>query len=41
MDVNPCERCTKFCPYHLFINCPEWLAWAAEKNRAEMEDDDL
>ena len=41
MNVNPCESCTKRCPYRLFIDCPVWLAWAEEKNRAEMEDEDL
>lgn len=35
MDANPCESCAKACPYRLFIDCPDWLAWAAEKNRAE------
>lgn len=29
MDINPCERCIKPWPYHLFIDCPVWLAWAA------------
>ncbi len=40
MNANPCENCTKRCPYRLFIDCPDWLAWAAERNSAEMEDED-
>lgn len=40
MDTNPCESCTSPCPYHLFIDCPVWLAWAEEKSRAETEDDE-
>lgn len=40
MDANPCESCTKACPYRLFIDCPDWLAWAAEKNRTETEDEE-
>lgn len=39
MDINPCESCTRVCPYTLFIDFPIRLAWAEEKNMAEMEDD--
>lgn len=38
MEINPCESCTRACPYTLFIDCPIWLAWAEEKNMEEMED---
>ena len=39
MRENPCVNCGKRCPYRLFIDCPTWEAWAAEKN-SEMEEED-
>ena len=35
----PCDTCLRErCPYCLFIDCPTWQEWAAEKNREEEED---
>lgn len=38
MDVNPCETCVSPCPYRLFIDCPDWLAWAEAKNLEDAMD---
>lgn len=38
MDINPRETCVMPCPYVLFIDCPDWLAWAATKNMEEEQD---
>lgn len=40
MDINPCETCTRTCPYRLFIDCPDWLAWAAAKNLVDAMDEE-
>lgn len=40
MGLNPCETCVSPCPYRLFIDCPDWLAWAAAKNLADAMDEE-